>query len=125
MIRIGNLVLPDLLWNNEFDYSKSGTLVTKTLGGKNILFENDIWDRNIDLISGDSGWLRRDVVLQLLDMASVKNVTYLFIYGSQSLTVRFRNEDTPAVDVRPLIPKLAYLDNDFYIGTIKLKAVDA
>jgi len=124
MIKLGDLVLPDLLWINEYDYEDVSASCEKTLGGKNIVFENENYDRNIDLQAMEnSGWLTKTQIGTLKQMAGVKGATYILIYESQTFSVRFRREDEPCIEVAPLIPKVDYAAGDFYIGTIKLKTV--
>lgn len=133
-ITLDGINLPDLIFDNEFDWSEAADSVETTLGGRPVVWSAQLLaGRPIDLVANaDSGMaptadcpggFSRWLVLALKDMEKVAGWTGVLNYEGAAMKVRFRTEDAPAVDVRPHVPRPNHEDGDLYSGTIKLMTV--
>jgi len=125
MIRLGDLVLPDnIIWENRYAFPKVVVDTERTIDGEEVVFAQSVKGRPIDLVAyEDMGWLTHEQVEVLFEMASVPNAVYLFVYEDFVTQVRFRHEDSPVIDVQPIVPRPNPSEEDFYTGTIKLMEV--
>ncbi len=123
MKQLGTLTLPDdLIWQNRYAYVPIAAQTERALDGSLILYEQDIAGEPVDLIAfEDSGWFTFSQVQSLLQMASLKGAEYTLIYEGETHNVRFRNEDPPSVDMKPIL-EIAddHQSGDYFFGTIKL-----
>jgi hypothetical protein len=96
--------------------------VERTLSGGVVIWEQpEQAGRSFDLDGGsDFGWLTRSVLLQLRAIASVPNATYTLIHEGVTQTVRFRNEDAPAISADPLVARPNPASTDYY-NNVKIK----
>lgn len=133
-ITLGGINLPDVIWENEFDWSEAADSVEMTLGGKPVVWVGQrMAGRPIDLVANeDSGMAPtaecpdgfcRSLVAQLKAKEKTAGFTGILNYEGQALKVRFRTEEPPAVDVRPIIPRPNHEGGDLYSGRIKLITV--
>ncbi|MBF0607689.1 MAG: hypothetical protein HQL61_09100 [Magnetococcales bacterium] len=123
MIKLGDLVLPDDLTLDADTLTWTGLYAAteRTLDGNLVVFESYATGRPVTLVAQqDSGWLTYEQVKALLAMASVKGATYPLVFEDNIYPVRFRNEDAPAVDVSPVLPRPNTADSDYFTGKIKL-----
>lgn len=100
--------------------------VDKTLSGGLVIWEApEQAGRSFDLEGGsDFGWLTRSVLLSLRTIASVPNATYTLVHEGVTSTVRFRNEDAPAVSADPIVARPNPATTDYYCNVrIKLMGV--
>ena len=120
-ITLDGITLPDLVIGNEFAETKVRSVVAESLGGKPIIWETSRSMRLLDLIGGDDfGWIERSVLVSLRARADVVGATYDLVYESDTYTVRFRNEDTPAIEAEPIIPRPNHAAGDYY-NNVRLK----
>jgi hypothetical protein len=124
MITLGDLALPGhLVWDGEFNQHQGAASVEMTLTGDEVTFRQSMnKGRSIDLVA-TTPHLTRAMVEALNVMAANATATYALIYGDRTFMVRFRYEDTPALNVTPAPPRPEYEGTDRYSGTIKLKEV--
>ena len=112
----------------ESDVAPVGVRATveKTLSGRAVIWEcAEHGGRNIDLVGGsDYGWLLRSALVSLQSMAAVPGATYtLTLSDASTKTVRFRNEDKPAIEAAPIIPRPNPEGTDYY-NNIKIKLME-
>lgn len=124
-ISLDGLSLPDLIWEDEFEWDPIETSMELTLGGRPVVWEDDILaGRPITLSAHpDQGWLTRSQVLSLKEKAEVKGATYILDYEGQLFTVRFRRELGTAVEVEPVVPRPNHQNGDYYTGRVRLITV--
>ena len=124
-IVLDGITLPDLVWDNEFDWSPVSSAAERTIGGGLVVWETPRQTgRPIDLAAAEnSGWITRAQVKALKQRADQPGWTGILVYGSEQFRVRFRNEDAPAIDVEPVRPMVDPVDEDVYHGRIKLMEV--
>lgn len=125
MITLGGITLPeDMLITNLYAASKIDCTTRKTLGGRTVVYEAAaVGNLPIDLeSSSDSGWITKSVLDQVVALV-VPGATYTLSYEGRSFTVRFRNEDSPALEFTPLIPRPNAEAGDYFYGVIKLATV--
>ncbi len=128
MIKLGDIELPDdLIFDNYFEWTGQAAAIDRTLSGGVVVYANEISGRPINLM-GDKNyaWLTFAQVKALQQMAGVIGGVYELIYGDQLFSVRFRIEDAPAIDVKPILDMPHYdydNDEDYFYGTIKLMEV--
>ncbi len=126
MVKLGNLILPDdLIWEDEFSQTKVLASRETTISVDVVYFEQATSEgRNIDLVAYDnSGWLTRNQVLALQEMANTPGGIFQLEYGGEVYTVRFRHEDAPVLELTPVRPTSNPQNDDYYFGRIKLKEV--
>ncbi|MBV6340177.1 hypothetical protein [Candidatus Magnetobacterium casense] len=123
MIKLGDLTLPDdlTLDNDAITWTGLYAATDRTLGGNLVVYESYAEGRPLTLVAAaNSGWLTYEQVKELLAMASVKGATYPLIFEDDTYIVRFQNEDSPSVDVTPILPRPNTADEDYFTGKIKL-----
>ncbi|KJU81505.1 transmembrane protein [Candidatus Magnetobacterium bavaricum] len=126
MIKLGDLTLPDdlTLDNDTLTWTGLYATVNRTLDGNLVVFESYVSGRPVTLVAQqDSGWLTYAQVQALLIMAGAINTTYTLIFEDHIHNVRFRNEDSPSVDVTPILSRPNHESNDYFTGKIKLAEV--
>ena len=111
-----NLILPDLEWFDEFDYSNVVQTLTYTLTGALIVERSmKLSGRSIKLRGGsDFGWMQRTQLNELLVM-SKEIVDYTLTIRNTSRTVNFTND---AIIASPVVLFDEPADNDNYIVTL-------
>lgn len=113
-------------WTNRFTEQTIVQSTRRTIGGKQVINSAaNINGRSIILEARqDTGWLLKSEVDALMASAAVNGASYSFDYhGIESYTVVFDYTSGPAIEMRPLTPKVPLLDTDYFIGTIKLLTV--
>lgn len=121
-ITLDSITLPDLLLDQEFSKSKVRGIAQETLGGKPVIWESARTMKSFDLVGGYSyGWIARSVLAELRVIADVVGATYILVYESDTLTVRFRSEVGDAISAFPIVGRPNHVDGDWYNNvTIKL-----
>lgn len=100
--------------------------VAKTLAGGVVIWETrEPSGRLLDLVGGDDfGWLERSDLQALQALASVPGASYTLTTTDDVLTVRFRNEDAPAIEATPIVARSNQATGDWYHKiTLKLMEV--
>ena len=93
-ISLDGMDLPDLVMENEFSQNRVEARVKRTLGGVPNIWEQKNSEKNIDLVGGrDFGWISRDDLTRLHNLAAEANAFYTLSYDGTEYTVRFRPED--------------------------------
>jgi hypothetical protein len=126
MIQLGSLTLTDgLVWEDEYAYTGIVQDVKTTLGGVPVVYSAVVQGpRPITLRSAeDQGWQTLEQVTALMDMAKTKDGVFTLQLDARSFTVRFRHNDPPVVEARPLVPRTTAQSGDYFVVSIKL-AVD-
>lgn len=125
---LATIALPGLVVESDIAPTAVRAETTKTLSGRLVIWETtEHGGKNIDLSGGtDYGWLTRADLIALQALASVAGATYTLTLADDAgtITVRFRNEDQPAIEASPLVPRPNPADTDYYNNTrIKLMEV--
>jgi len=125
MIKLETIQLPDnMVWQGRHNNLSIGAVTRRALDGTLVIHEAELGNQNIDLVAAqNSGWLTHAQVLALRNLAKSAGASYTLEYEGDIITVRFRHEDSPVLDVTPLIPRPNPQDSDYYYGTIKLMEV--
>lgn len=125
MIILNGIELPsELQWNEKEGYTGIEGSTEMTLDGTLVIWEDDIGNQTIDLVSTkNTAWLTYAQVRALKELAKIKGAVYTLEYNNEVLNVRFRSEDNPVLEVAPLIPRSNTADSDYFYGTIKLMEV--
>ena len=114
-ISLDGMDLPDLVMEDEFSQNRVEARVKRTLGGLPNIWEQKNSEKNIDLVGGrDFGWIGRDVLVRLQDLAAEANAFYTLSYDGTEYTVRFRPEDGAPIEATPVIPRPNQADGDWY-----------
>ena len=124
-IQIATIVLPDLIIDEEFDPPVTAH-VEQSIINTPIVFETEKASGQAITLTGgdDTGWITRTTLLALKALASVPGATYTLNYEGAAYTVRFRNEDRPAVSAEPVVARPNAAGTDYYRNvTIKLMEV--
>lgn len=125
-IFLGGAELPDLVNSDELAAPRVAAVVEKSVINTPIVFEGEqSTGQPITLVGGDdTAWITRSRLLAIQAMADVPGATYTLSYEGVERTVRFRNEDPPAVFAEPLVPRPNASGTDYYRNvTIKLMEV--
>lgn len=124
MIKLNGIVLSkDMILENLHSSSPVSATVETALDGSDIVFIRNT-SRALDLVATeDSGWITLEQLKQLeLLLEYNPSIMYLEYHG-RLFTVRFRYEDSPVLDFKPIIPRPNEDLKDFFYGVIKLKEV--
>lgn len=122
-ITLGGVTLPDNMHlEGPFRWSGVAGSVDRSLGGGLIIWEGELIGGEIlDLVAEpDSGWVEFSTVGQLQAIASLAGAEYELNYRSRIYTVRFRHEDSPVLDLVPLMSEREFESDSYYYGKIKL-----
>lgn len=124
---LANIALPGLVIESDIAPVGVRAETTKTLSGRLVIWESaEHGGRNIDLVGGsDYGWLMRTDLVALQALAAIPRATYTLVLadGAGDLSVRFRNEDAPAIEATPIIPRPNPADTDWY-NNIRIKLME-
>lgn len=126
MVTLGGIQLDsNILWQDQYTWSPVVQEVDVTLGGNPVTFSRSVnASRPITLeATRTQGWLTKAQVDSLRALADVAGATYTLVIEAQNFIVQFRHEEAPALDFRPLIPRLNIDDQDYMVGVIKLMEV--
>jgi len=117
-ITLDAVTLPDLVIENEYEWSGVRAVAEHSLGGTPIIWEQENYGRPLDLTGGpEYGWVTRETLNDLQALAAVPGATYTLTYESDTYTVRFRHEET-AISARPIIPRPNHVDADYYNNVV-------
>ena len=121
--KLDTIKLPgSLVIENEFIFTGVRSSVEMSLGGIPIIWEDDVQGRTFDLISGelDGDQMSKKDLEDLKDLAGVVDATYTLRFNGTKYTVRFRNEDSPAITAVPIVPRAKKGQYEFY-NQIRIK----
>jgi len=121
-VQINGIELPDLHWVERFESFGVAATTKTTRGGKVWVWEGNKSGQPITLKGDvDMGWFTHNQYAQIKALAEVPNATYLLELFDLSTTVRFRNEDPPAINGEWVIDYTAEPENADLIGNIEIK----
>lgn len=118
---LNGIILSGLVISDDISSGAVRAEVGETLSGRKVIWEQTSnGGRSLDLVGGsDFGWLTRADLLELSAMASVVGASYALTLSSGStMTVRFRNEDAPAVSGQPIVARPNQAEGDEYNDVI-------
>ncbi len=121
-ISLGGVTLPGLLIPTRFGNEvQILATVDYSLGGNPIIWEQENSSYALDLQGLDNvAWLTEAQMISIRNIAQVKNSTYTLIYESQTLTVRFRHEESPVLSGDRVVPSYEE-NNDTYYSNVLIK----
>ncbi len=130
-LQYGSETLPlddDLLWVDEYQYSPVEAAVDVGLTGA--LIEQVDGDasrpgRPITLQPPDdtSAWMIREDIDQLQVWGAIAGAEFTLTLRGVARQVKFRHQDRPAVDAKPVVPFSDPLPSDYYLTTLKFMEV--
>lgn len=114
-----------MVWKDRYQYAPVVQSMRRTLGGVAIVEYGPLSAGVPVTLSslGDQGWITKLQLDALQALAVVPGGVYTLTIGSDSYQVMFRHQDEPAVEFEPLIPRTEPLEDDWFVGTIKLMTV--
>jgi len=118
--------LPGLVLENDVAPGAVQATVSATLSGRKVIWEQPSnGGGSLDLVGGsDFGWLTRSALAALAALANVVGATYtLTAPDATTRTVRFRNEDGPAIESTPLVARPNQAATDYY-NNVKIKLME-
>lgn len=119
-IELPGLVIAD-------DMTPFGVLATTapTLAGGMVIWEQrQTAGKQINLVGGaDFGWLTRGTLKTLRDMAALPGASYALQTAHGNYTVRFRNEEPPAIAASPIVERPNPADTDWY-NNVQIKLME-
>ncbi|MGE4496512.1 MAG: hypothetical protein AB7E48_01425 [Deferribacterales bacterium] len=124
MVYLCGIHLEGMVWTNEFSAGLPAAVSVPCADGTSAVFTETAGSFGIDLESAeDDGWLSPAEAQQLKEAASDAGAVYLFSHRGREFRVRFRHEDAPALELRPVRPADGCGENDCFYGKIRLKTV--
>lgn len=118
-ITLDGLTLPNLVKEDEFGKSKVRSVVNETLGGKPVIWESARTIKSFNLVGGKGfGWISRTTLISLRAKADVVGAAYTLVYESETITVRFRNEEGNAIEAIPLVARPNHDGTDWYNNVV-------
>lgn len=125
MITLGGISLSnDMYLEPVHGWTGVAASVERSLGGNLIIWESEVeGGESFDLVCLENmGWIPYSVLLQIKVLASVVGASYTLVYRTETFTVRFRNEDSPVLEMTPIIPRKELTDDSYsyFYGKIKL-----
>lgn len=124
-ITLGSIPLPaGLRWVDEQAWAPVRQSMVRRLNGGVVVFAGaNLAGRNITLEADADYWLTRAEVEALHVQAAIPGNVLALAIRSQNLTVMFRHQDSPAVDMTPLVDYDDPADDDPFVGQIKLMTI--
>jgi hypothetical protein len=119
---------PDLFWADENQYSPVEQSVDTGLTGA-LIVQVDGDDtrpgRPITLQPEDefSAWMIRDDLDKLNEWGAIPDANFTLTIRGVARTVKFRHQDKPAIDAKPVVHYRDVLGNDPYLVTLKFMEV--
>ncbi len=119
MIQIESLILPDLVWTDKYVETGVETKTERTLTGRQLIWEQSVYGRPMTLEgSENSGWILKSNLDLLFAMGQIPNSYYELSFESEIFTVRFRNEEKPCIDAKPIVGRPNQADGDYFSNLI-------
>lgn len=114
-----------MVWSDKNKYAPVAQSVRRTLGGTAVIEFGTLNKGTPVTLSSleDQGWITKLQLDALQALADAAGGVYTLTIGAESYQVMFRHEEPPAMDFTPLIPRTIPLDDDWFVGTIKLLTV--
>lgn len=124
-ITLGSVVLPaGLRWIDEQSWAPVRQSILRRLNGGVVVFAgSNLAGRSITLEADADYWLSRADAEALHVQAAIPGNVLALAIRNQTLTVMFRHQDAPAVDLAPLVDYDDPADDDPFVGQIKLMTV--
>lgn len=123
----GVILSSSLNWVERYNSHSAVQEVRRTLTGRAVIHSAPlVGGRDITLMaSEDSGWLTKRMVDSLIDMAGRVGEIFTLTYADALIAVPvvFRHHEPPALELKPLIQRLAPQNGDYWTGTIKLISI--
>lgn len=126
MFTIGGVSInPSMEWTDQFSSQVVEQTTRRTLTGKLVIYSASLQKgQKVTLVSTEEyGWLTRAQADALLALAEIPGVIYSMVRNGETYNVVFRHDEPPAIDLRPLIPRMSMESTDYLVGTIKLLIV--
>lgn len=115
MITLAGIELPEVLIQDEFARPSVDAKVDYSLGGTPIVWEQEVVAAPLDLVGGDDfAWIKRSTLQALYNIAKVPRSVYSLDYNGMLYRVRFRHEDQPVIEARPLVGRTTQDGEDYY-----------
>lgn len=101
------------------------TIAETALDGSDVVWEGPAGPERITLAGGEAyGWITRTTLDRLAAMAAAPGGVYILTIDGRALSVRFRNDDPPALSATPVEPaSITGPDDPFRNVRISLVAV--
>lgn len=125
-VTLGGVTLNEnMAWAERFASHAVAQSTRITLGGRSVVYSLGLTKgQPITLVATeDTGWIDYTTVQALQAMADSPGAVYTLVYGTDSLSVIFRHQEPPALDLAPLVYRVAFDPTDYFIGQIKLQTV--
>lgn len=127
-VSIGGVALEpesDVIWQDRYASQDVAQVNRRTLGLRLVVFAGAlVAGKAITLQATDNyGWLRKATVDALIALANVPGAIYTLVFGAETFSVIFDHSGGPAVDMKPLVARVAHATTDYFTGTIKLLTV--
>lgn len=114
-VTLDGIDISGLVKDQIFSHTKLQTSRSQTLGGKELIWSQQVDFLNINLKgTADTGWLTRDILQQLYDISSVPGAVYILNYEGAQSTVRFVTEEPNFIMASPTIPRPNQQAIDYY-----------
>lgn len=123
MISLGGVELNNALeWVERYSQARTVGTSRRTLAGRlRLTAQRLVGGKPITLeATQDHGWLDRNQLRAVEDMALDPTGVYTLVFGSESYQVAFRHAEAPVVSFRPLVHRTEDAAEDQFVGQIKL-----
>jgi len=124
-ISLAGIELPDLIIEDELSWTGVESKKEMTLAGVPVIWEQSYVGKSINLVGGetDADWITRETLIALQTLASTPKATYTLVHEGTSTTVRFRNENPPAIEATPIVPRARQVLPEYYTK-IRIKLME-
>jgi len=125
-ITLDILILPDLFFENRFDWTGVEAETERAKAGNVIAFERSISGRAIDLNGDPEGaWMTYAEIQALRSLAAVPGAVYDLDLHGEAKKVRFRHEESPVITADPVLDKRTTDPADTqYFNNVKIKMME-
>ena len=125
MIKLNEVVLTGLLWDNEFNQNKINQTIQHTLSGSVVVYSGKkLNGYPISLSSGENyGWLKRSVVEQISALTEDINLVMTLNIRGVNKQVMFDNSKGDGFEATPLFPLVNPTADAYYRVKINLISI--
>lgn len=125
-IVLGGVTLsPDMVWLERYQSQGVAQSVRRTVGGVPVIFSGALVKAEpVTLATLDRmGYPTRAMIDQVIALAASAGATYTLSFYGEEISVMFRHDDPPVVDMQPVKRTNRPASTDWMRGQIKLLTI--
>ena len=121
-IYLGGIGLPQLEFVEKFENNGVQSVVERSLAGNPIIWEQQVMSGDNVTLRGqeNTGMIEEPKLMEIFNLSKVPGSTYELNYYGDIMTVRFRNEEAPVIEAKPIGNHLSGKYNNIVIKLMEV-----